>query len=198
MRTICVTGGIGAGKTVVTERLRARGVAVIDADQVARDVTVAGTPAHQALRDAFGDAILAANGEIDRPFLAAVVFHDAWALRRLNRITHAPIGEEIARRLAALHAPVAVVALPLFRPEHREAYGFAEVWAVQVPDDLAVRRLVDGRGYVEEEARARLAAQVSNDEREAMVDRVLWNTGTLDELYRAVDELVVESGIVSG
>lgn len=193
-----MTGGIGAGKTVVTERLRERGVAVIDADQVAHDVTAPGTPAYQALRDAFGDAILAPTREIDRPFLAAVVFHDAWALRRLNRITHGPIGEEIGRRLAALDAPVAAVALPLFRPEHREAFGFTEVWAVQVPVDLAVRRLVDGRGYREEEARARLAAQVTNEEREAMVDRVVWNTGTLDKLYRAVDELVVESGITSG
>jgi dephospho-CoA kinase len=183
---------------VVTERLRARGVAVVDADQVAHDVTAPGTPAYQALRDAFGDAILTSTREIDRPFLAAVVFHDAWALRRLNRITHGPIGEEILRRLATLEAPVAVVALPLFRPEHRETFGFTQVWAVQVPEDLAVRRLVDGRGYREDEARARLAAQVTNDERETMVDRVLWNTGTLDELYRAVDELVVESGITSG
>ncbi len=183
---------------MVTERLRARGVEVIDADQVARDVTAPGTPAYQALRDAFGDAILTETGEIDRPFLAEVVFHDAWALRRLNRITHGPIGEEIARWLAASDAPVRVVALPLYRPEHRETFGFSEVWAVQVPDDLAVQRLINGRGYREEEARARLAAQVTNDEREAMVDRVLWNTGTLDELYRALDELVVVSGIAGG
>ena len=183
---------------MVTERLRALGVEVIDADQVARDVTAPGTPPYQALRDAFGDAVVTPTREIDRPFLAAVAFHDAWALRRLNRITHGPIGEEIARRLAALRTSVAVVALPLFRPEHRESFGFTEVWAIQAPEELAVRRLVEGRGYREEEARARLAAQVTNDEREAMVDRVVWNTGTLEELYRAVDELVVESGITSG
>ncbi|HEV2428022.1 MAG TPA: dephospho-CoA kinase [Acidimicrobiales bacterium] len=198
MRRIAVAGGIGAGKSEVGARLRAHGYEVVDSDQVAHEVTEPGTPAHAALRDAFGDAILGDDGAIDRAFLADVVFSDPTALRRLNDITHPRIGAELLSRLAAAQGEAAFVALPLFRPEHRAQLGLASAWAVMVEPETAVHRLVEGRGMSESDARARLASQMSNDERAAIVDRVLWNEGSLEDLGREVDEALAAEGLARG
>ena len=97
MKRVALAGGIGAGKSAVAEHLTTRGWPVVDADVIARRVVEPGKPAWRALRDAFGTAVLNGDGEIDRAFLAEIVFHDASALRRLNHITHRYIGEELAR-----------------------------------------------------------------------------------------------------
>jgi dephospho-CoA kinase len=198
VRRIAIAGGIGAGKTVVTDRLSGLGWPVIDADVVARQIVEPGAPAWRSLRDAFGDAVLNADRSIDRTFLADVVFHDPTALRRLNCITHGYIGAEIVRQLDEVQARAVFVALPLFRPEHRGALGLDEVWAVEVEPETAVARLRDARGFSEADARARLAAQISNDEREALVDRVLWNQGTLEELFVSLARVMDEIGLGSG
>jgi dephospho-CoA kinase len=198
VKRIAIAGGIGAGKSVLTERLSGLGWPVIDADVIARQVVEPGAPAWQALRDAFGDAVLDANRSIDRAFLADVVFHDPAALRRLNRITHGYIGVQIVRELDEAHGRAAFVALPLFRPEHRSALRLDEVWAVQVEPETAVARLCDFRGFSEADARARLAAQMSNEEREAIVDRVLWNNGTLEELFGELNSALEETGLAGG
>ena len=162
----------------------------MDADEIAREVVEPGRPAWQALRDAFGDAILDPEGHLDRAFMAEVVFRDRSALRRLNHVTHGHIGAQIHHRLATLEHPVAFVALPLFRPEHRDIFDFAEVWSVQVDPEIAVARLVAYRGFGDDEARARIANQMTNDERCAIVDRVIWNEGTLEELHASLEELL--------
>ncbi|MFI5035724.1 MAG: dephospho-CoA kinase [Acidimicrobiales bacterium] len=198
MRRIGVAGGIGAGKSVVTARLSDLGWTVVDADAIAHQVTARGTDAWRALRDAFGEAVLTPVGEIDRPFLADVVFHDASARARLNRITHLPIGLEMRRQLEAAEGRAVFAALPLFRPEHRELLGLASVWAVQASPEIALERLCASRGYREEDARARMASQMTNEERAAIVDRVIWNEGTLDELYARVDEALAAEGLAGG
>jgi dephospho-CoA kinase len=198
VKRIAIAGGIGAGKTALSNRLAALGYSVIDADDIAHQITEKGSPALQALRDAFGDAVLNADGSLDRSFVAEVVFHDASALRRLNSITHGHIGAEIVRQLEQASGEVVFVALPLFRPEHRAVFGFDEAWAVQADPRTAVRRLCDFRGYSREEARARMAQQMTNEERAAIVDRVIWNEGSLVDLYAQVDEALRESGVVRG
>ena len=110
VKRIAITGGIGAGKTAVTGRLQELGYDVVDADVIARSVTDKGTPAWQALCDAFGRAVLDDRGEIDRAFLAEVVFNDPTALRRLNHITHGRIGVEMVRQLDAASGEAAFVA----------------------------------------------------------------------------------------
>ena len=195
MKRVAVAGGIGAGKTAVAQRLSALGWPVIDADDIARRVVEPGEPAWIALRDAFGAAVLGPHDELDRKFVADVVFHDASALRRLNHITHGPIGREIVRELNATQARVVFVAIPLFRPEHRGLFDLDEVWAVQVDPSTALRRLCELRGFDEEDARARLAAQMSNDERARLVDRVLWNEGTFEELYAQLEVALEDLGI---
>jgi dephospho-CoA kinase len=192
---VALAGGIGAGKTVASEHLVTRGWTVIDADVVARKVVAKGEPAWVALRDAFGSAVLDANGELDRKFVAEIVFHDASALRRINRITHGHIGREIADELDATSGEVVFVAIPLFRPEHREIFHLTAVWSIQVSPATALTRLTKERGYSKDDAQARLASQITNEEREAIVDRVIWNEGTIEELFDEIDRALAELGV---
>jgi dephospho-CoA kinase len=198
MKRIVIAGGIGAGKSAVGDRLRSLGFRVVDADDVAHDVTKPGSPTLSALVDAFGSAVLDERGTLDRTFVAEVVFHDPSALRRLNAITHPAIGVEIGRQLDTADGEAVFAAIPLFRPEHRVAFAVDEVWSVQVAPETAIRRLIDGRGFSEADARARLSTQMSNEERAALADRVLWNEGTLDELYAELDAALRDVGLVRG
>ncbi len=195
MEIIGIAGGIGAGKSTVSAYLASRGWAVIDADDVARAVTEPGTPAWRALRDAFGDAVLDTDGRLDRAFLAEIVFHDPTALARLNRITHGRIGREIHDRLKAISGPAAFIALPLFRAEHRVAFELTRVWAVLASPEVAVGRLTRLRGLTASDAVARLGSQMTNEERIALVDAVIWNEGSIGELEARVDELLAEAGL---
>ncbi len=195
VRRVALAGGIGAGKSAVGGYLASRGYLVVDADDMARRVVEPGRPAYAALRDAFGDAVLKTDRTIDRSFLAEVVFHDTTALRRLNAITHEAIGREIVSVLEASDAPVAFVALPLFRPEHRKMFSLDEVWAILSDPEIALERLTRLRGMSRDDATSRLKVQVTNDERAAAADVVIWNNGSLDELFSAVDELLVERGL---
>ncbi len=190
-----MAGGIGAGKSTVTDYLGQRGFTVIDADDVAHQVVEPDRPAWRALRDAFGDAVLAPDRTIDRSFLAEVVFHDRSALTRLNGITHGHIGAEIHAELERASGTAVFVALPLFRPEHRQIFRLTRVWGVLVAPEVALRRLVEQRGLDERDARARLANQPTNEERLAVVDDVIWNEGTTEALYARVDELLGERGL---
>lgn len=197
MKRIAIAGGIGAGKSEATKYLVQRGYAVIDADEVARKVVEPGRPAWRALRDGFGDAVLSEDSTLDREFLAHVVFSDPAALRRLNSITHVHIGAEILRTLEESTATVVFIALPLFRPEHRTAFGLDEVWSVQTSPEIALARLVQYRAMSEDDARARLASQISNDERTAIVDHVIWNDATIEDLHDALDARLERSGLVN-
>ena len=188
MKRIAITGGIGAGKTAVTDKLASLGFSVVDADIAARHVVEKGQPAWRALRDAFGTAVLTPEGDIDRKFLADVVFHDTSALRRLNNITHGHIGRELEAGIRAASGDTVFIAIPLYRAEHRSALALDEVWAVLADTETAVRRLTTLRQFDDGDARARLAVQQSNDERAAQADRVIWNEGSLEELYAQIDE----------
>jgi dephospho-CoA kinase len=192
VKRIAITGGIGAGKTAVTDILSSLGFSVVDADEAARRVVEKGQPAWRALQDAFGSAVLTPEGDIDRKFLADVVFHDTSALRRLNHITHGYIGGELVAAAAAVVGETVFIAIPLYRPEHRAALGLDEVWAVLADPEIAVQRLTSLRGFDGEDARARLAVQVSNEDRGALADRVIWNEGSLEELYAQVDEALAD------
>lgn len=188
-----LTGGIGAGKTAVADRLVAKGAILIDADQIARDVVAPGGPAYQPLVDRFGTAVLLPDGTVDRPRLAAQVFADPGALADLNAITHPAIGAQMRARRAALAGTdvVAVLAIPLLGPSHRETVRLHAVVVVDCPTSLAIDRLVQGRGLSRADAEARVAAQISRKERLAHADYVVDNGGDLDHLDVAVHELWV-------
>jgi len=195
VKRIAVAGGIGAGKSTVVEFLRDRGFTCVDADDVYADLVQPGSPLLAALVDAFGSAVLSATGHLDRAFVARVVFADRSALRRLNAITHPAVGLEMHRRLDQATSAAAFAAIPLFRESHREQLHLDEVWSVLVEPDVALDRLVSLRHMDEDDARQRLAAQMSNDERLALSDVVIWNNAGRDELATRLVELLGERGL---
>jgi dephospho-CoA kinase len=192
MLAVGLTGGIGSGKSTIASLLAARGAAIVDADQIAHDVAVPGGPAYEPLVARFGPVVVAPDGALDRAALAALAFSDPVALADLNAITHPVIGALMATRLVELSAAgggIAVVVIPLLRRAHVDALGLRGVIVVDCPSDVALRRLVERRGMDEEDARARIAAQPSREERLALADVVVENSGTQEALRRRVDEL---------
>ena len=195
MRRIALAGGIGAGKSTVVDHLRGRGFAAVDADEVYRDLTQAGQPVLAVLVDAFGSAILTPDGALDRPFLAAVVFDDPTALARLNAIPHPAVAVEMRRRMDEASGAAVFAAIPLFGAQHRDSLALDEVWAIQVDPEVAIDRLVRQRGMSAQEARQRIAAQMGNEERAALVDEVIWNDRDRESLLGRIDELLRERGL---
>ena len=199
MVRIGLTGGIGTGKSTVARMLAARGAAVVDADEIAREIVAPGGAAYDAVVERFGREVVSGDGTVDRAALASIVFADPAALDDLNSITHPVIGAMMLARLVSLDgagagsgvaAPgVAVVVIPLLRPAHVDALGLARVVVVDCPTEVAVARLVEARGMDETDARARMAAQPSREERLALADYVVDNGSTPAHVAAEVDAL---------
>jgi dephospho-CoA kinase len=183
-----LTGGIGSGKSTVSALLAERGAVVVDADAVTRELQQPGTPVFDAMVERFGPGIVAADGTLDRQAVADVVFTDPQALADLNKIVHPAVGAEIVRRMTELAETDEVVVLdvPLL-VESDKAYPLAGLVVVDVDPEVAVRRLVESRGMNEPDVRARMARQASREERLARADRVIDNSGSLDDLRAQVD-----------
>ncbi|HEY1819717.1 MAG TPA: dephospho-CoA kinase [Trebonia sp.] len=192
MLRVGLTGGIGSGKSAVAERLAALGAAVLDGDKAARAVVEPGTPGLAKIAEAFGPGVLRPDGSLDRAKLAGIVFSDEAARRQLNAITHPLIHARIqAAEKAAVAAggPATIVVhdIPLLA-EGQRAAEFGVVIVVDVPAELQVARLA-GRGLPEDQARARMAAQATREQRLAIADIVIDNSGPLEELDRRVAEV---------
>jgi dephospho-CoA kinase len=183
---IGLTGGIGSGKSTVSALLAARGAVVIDADRIAREVVEPGTPGLAAVVDAFGERVLRDDGSLDRPALAAVVFADPEARRKLDGLVH-PLVRARAAELAAAVPDDAVVVhdVPLL-VETGQAGSYDVVLVVRADPEVRVRRLVQ-RGLSEEDARARISAQATDEQRRAVADVVLDNDGTEEDLAAQVE-----------
>ena len=191
MLAVGLTGGIGSGKSAVADLLVARGAVLIDADQVARDVVAPDGPAYQPLVDRFGPGIVAPDGTIDRPALAAVAFADEATRLELNAITHPVIGLAMiaARDELADTDDIVVLAIPLLTAVHRETVKLHKVVVVDCPTDVALERLVSQRGFDREDAEARIRSQISRQERVKEADYVLDNSGDRAALEAEVDGL---------
>jgi dephospho-CoA kinase len=188
MVVVGLTGGIGSGKSTVAAMLAERGAVVVDADRLAREAVAVGTDGYRAVVDRFGPGVVTGDGGLDRRALAGVVFGDPEALADLNVIVHPPVRAAIAERVAELAGTDALVVLEIpLLVESGRSYGASQVIVVDCPEDVAVHRLVGGRGMDEADARRRIAAQVSRDERLAAADIVIDNAGSLDELRRQVE-----------
>ncbi len=183
---IGLTGGIGSGKSTVSRLLEQRGAVIVDADAIAREVVAPGTPGLAAVTEAFGDGVVAPDGSLDRPALAAVVFADPEARKRLDAIVH-PLVRARATEVAAAAPADAVVVndVPLL-VETGQAGSYDLVLVVEADPATRVARLVQ-RGLTDEDARARMAAQATDEQRRAVADVVLDNSGTPDELEAQVD-----------
>lgn len=195
MKRIAITGGIGSGKTAVTNYLRSLEFAVVDADESLTRVTQPGSETLKVLQDAFGSAVVKSDGTYNRAFIAQLIFSDDSARARLNAITHKAIGIDIFSQLSQMPDDLVFVALPLFRPAHREMFKMDEAWAIVTAVEVAIERLVQRRGMSESEARARVSAQVSNEERMRLCEVVIDNEGTLEELHQKVFETLQSRGL---
>ncbi|MEW2106738.1 dephospho-CoA kinase [Streptomyces cellulosae] len=189
MLTVGLTGGIGAGKSEVSRLLAECGAVLIDADRIAREVVEPGTPGLAAVVEAFGEDILAEDGSLDRPRLGALVFNDPEKLATLNSIVHPLVGAR-SRELeeAAPEDAVVVHDVPLLT-ENGLAPLYDVVIVVDASPETQLDRLVRLRGMSEEDARARMAAQATREQRRAIADIVIDNDVPLDELERRVKEV---------
>jgi dephospho-CoA kinase len=187
-----LTGGIAAGKSVVSRRLAERGAAHVDADQLAREVVAPGTPGLEAVRRRFGDHVLTRAGELDRPALGALVFSDRAARRDLEAITHPAVRELSRRRMAEAvvddPARVVVYDVPLL-VETRGAAEFDVVVVVHAPRDVRIERLVSLRGMTREEAVRRVDAQADDAARLAVADLVVDSSTSLEATLARADEV---------
>ncbi|MFC8841229.1 dephospho-CoA kinase [Streptomyces griseoincarnatus] len=189
MLTVGLTGGIGAGKSEVSRLLVQRGAVLIDADRIAREVVEPGTPGLAAVVEAFGEEILAEDGSLDRPRLGALVFNDPDKLATLNSIVHPLVGAR-SRELeeAAPEDAVVVHDVPLLT-ENGLARLYDVVIVVDASTGTQLDRLVRLRGMSEEDARARMAAQATREQRRAVADIVIDNDVPLDALERRIEEV---------
>ena len=195
MHLVALTGGIASGKSTVARRLAEHGAVVVDADRLAREVVEPGEPALEAIAERFGASMIREDGTLDRPALGAVIFSDAAARADLNAITHPAVTERSQRLFAEAGAadPAAVVVydVPLLA-EGRGSAEFDEVVVVHAPQQTRIERLIALRGLSETEARSRVTAQASDEERLALADRVLDSSGSLEKTLARADELWAE------
>jgi len=192
-----LTGGIGSGKSEVSRRLAKHGAALIDADVAAREVVAPGSPGLARIAATFGDGVLRADGSLNRERLGEIVFGDPALRATLNEIVHPLVrewmaaAERAAVQAAAPPGPVVVHDVPLLA-ESRGRAGFDVVVVVDVPPEVQVGRLVSLRGMTADQARARMAAQASREQRLAVADIVIDNAGALTDLDRHVGEVWAE------
>ena len=188
MLRVGLTGGIGSGKSAVAERLAALGAVVIDVDRLAREVVEPGTPGLEQVVTEFGREVVGPDGALDRKLLAAIVFADPQRLAALNAIVH-PLVALRSSEIAAEAADDAVLVadVPLLVENNLEG-AYDVVVVVDAPEDVRLRRLVE-RGMDEDDALARMAAQATREERLDVADFLVDNSGDLEALDRAVEDL---------
>ncbi len=189
MILVGLTGGIGSGKSTVSAALAARGAVIVDADQVVRDVQQPGSPVLLKLAERFGEAVIAADGSLDRAALAGIAFADADALKDLNAIVHPAVGAEMNRQVMENVATdnVVVLDIPLLTENPRE--GLQGKIVVDVSVETQVERLVKYRGFDEADARARIARQATRELRLETADFVIDNGGHPDALDEQIERL---------
>lgn len=189
MLRIGLSGGIGAGKSTVSATFSELGGIVVDGDVIAREVVEPGTEGLASLVAAFGEGILRPDGALDRPALAAIAFGDDEKRATLNSIVHPLVGKRRAELIAAApHDAVIVEDIPLL-VESQMAPLFPLVVIVHADEDVRVARLVEHRGFSEADARARIKAQATEEQRRAVADVWLDNAGTADDLADAARRL---------
>ncbi len=185
---IGITGGIGSGKSAVTDRFARMGITVVDADLAARVVVEPGRPALRAIAGHFGAGILQPDGSLDRAALRRIVFAEPAQRQWLEQLTHPLIGEEIRAQLAASHSPYTILSSPLLLESSSQRQLAELVVVVDVPEEVQLERTMSRDANDEAQVRRIMAAQLSRQERLALADIVVDNSGPL----AALDEIVAE------
>ncbi|MEM7220121.1 MAG: dephospho-CoA kinase [Pseudomonadota bacterium] len=186
-----LTGGIGSGKSAVSERFEAKGIRVVDADIASRVVVEKGRPALAAIAEHFGEGILQEDGTLDRAKLREKIFADPSERKWLESLLHPLINEYIFSELAKAESPYAILANPLLFETGQEQ-RCDRVLVVDVPVELQVKRTMERDGNSEEQVRAIIAAQIPRDDRLARADDVVENDKDLTHLDLEVYRLHAE------
>ena len=183
-----ITGGIGSGKTAVTDRFEQHGITVVDADKAARVVVEPGRPALEAIAGHFGEQILQPDGGLDRAALRALVFANDSERQWLEALTHPLIGEEIQAQLAAASSPYVILSSPLLLETSQGSLADLIV-VVDVPEEVQLARTVARDDNDEDQVKRIMAAQMARTDRLARADIVIDNSRSLTELDELVEEL---------
>ena len=187
---IGLTGGIGSGKSTVAKRLVELGATEIDADLLAREVVAPGTEGLEAVAGRFGEDLVNADGSLDRAVLAQRAFSSEENRKALEAILH-PLIQRLSRERISQAAGLVVYTIPLL-VETDSTLPFDKIVTVSAPEDVRVERLLQSRGMTETEAKARIAAQASDAQREAIADFVINADCTMEELFAQVDQIHAE------
>ncbi|AYX81932.1 dephospho-CoA kinase [Corynebacterium amycolatum] len=188
MLKVGLTGGMGSGKSTVARRFAELGAVIIDADQIARDVVEPGEPALAELAEAFGEGIVLDDGSLNRGELAKRAFVSAEKTELLNSITHPRIEQRTEEQFNAAGDAIIVFDSPLLI-EMGQSEAQDLVVVVHTPVEVRLDRLVESRGVDREDAKQRIAKQISDDKRLQFADVVLENSGTEEDLVRQVDRI---------
>jgi dephospho-CoA kinase len=182
MLRVGITGGIGSGKTALTDWLAQQGITVVDADLAARVVVAPGQPALAEIAAAFGNSYLLPDGQLDRAALRELVFADADKRRTLETITHPRIREELVRQLSAANSPYAVLSSPLLLESGQSDLVDVSV-VVDVPEDMQIARTMERDGNDQTLVEGIMAAQLGREIRKSRADIVIDNSGSLADLH---------------
>jgi len=196
MKTIGLTGGIGSGKSTVSDFLKTKGLSIVDADQLAREIVKPGMPANEEIRNRFGLEVLNVDGSINRKELGKIVFSDKEKLMQLNEITHKEIIEAIKIALAGLKEKgvrVAFLDAPLLFELGLDSM-VDETWVIDTPDPLRIKRLVDRDSMTREEILARISSQMPQNLKNSKATIVIDNSMGVEELQERVEQLIMKYG----
>lgn len=192
MEIIGLTGGIGSGKSTVTEYIKEKGFLVIDADQIARDITQPGGRILIRLIENFGDEFLDENGELRRKALGNYIFGDKRKENLLNEITHNEIINEIKIRLNKAYEEgqkKVFIDIPLLFEVGMDAWC-SDTWLVTCDEELRIKRVMQRDNIDEKNVRERIESQMADEEKYEKAKHVLYNSGTKEELYQNIDKLL--------
>jgi len=189
MFTVGLTGGIGSGKSTVAECFSAHDVPVIDTDVIARQLTVPGGATLDAIRKAFGETVMQADGTLDRAALRRRVFADGDARHQLEAILHPIIRQSVEQTLSTLVAPYALIVIPLLVETGSYRDMLNRILVVDCPEELQIARVMARSGLTQDEVKAILAAQAGRAERLAVADDVIVNTASPEALRAQVATL---------
>lgn len=184
---IGLTGGIGAGKTTVAALLASKGAFVVDTDVIARDVVVPASPALEAIRREFGDAVIRRDGTLDRPALARIIFGDEAKRNKLNELTHPEILKRVLAIIGAQPADTIIVAVVPLLFESGFDRSCDQTVAVVASPDIRRARLQERDGVSGSEIESRMKAQLPDAEYERRAGIIIRNEGNLTALGREVD-----------
>jgi dephospho-CoA kinase len=195
MKHIGLTGGIASGKSTVSAILRELGVPIVDADKTARELSKKGNKVWQAVRENFGSSYFLPDGEMDRKALGDLIFSNSEARERLNRVTHPIIQKEMESKMQQIEdnqdVPLAVMDVPLLFESGWQTF-MDEVWVVSIPEEMQISRLMKRDRLTREQALLRINSQISLKEKCKMADRVIDNSGSLEQTKEQIVSILKE------